>query len=129
MDLCMNKKVRESFDRLSTQQKSAFTRVYNQGHKDPLANKKTKGGKAAPKAGADEDEISSDEELDKNGALDEDEIAEIKKAKQKERDRLQKAKENKIGEDQLAKIKANLFGESDMKGDLKGKAKGKGAKT
>lgn len=35
LDLCINRKAREAFDKLSTQQKSAFTKAYNKVHKDP----------------------------------------------------------------------------------------------
>lgn len=79
LDLCMNKKAREAFDKLTTQQKSAFTRAYNKEHKDPTVGKK--GKKAANVA---DDEVSeSDEEKDRAamGGMDEDEIAEIKRAK------------------------------------------------
>ena len=34
-DLCMNRKVLDEFEKLSSQQKAAFTRQWNQGHKDP----------------------------------------------------------------------------------------------
>lgn len=43
MELCMNKKTQELFDKLSPNQKSAFTRAYNSTHKDPI--QKVKGGK------------------------------------------------------------------------------------
>ena len=36
MDLCMNKKTQEMFDKLTPTQKSAFTRNYNSSHKDPI---------------------------------------------------------------------------------------------
>ena len=35
MELCLNKKIIEAFDKLTTQQKSAFTRAWNASHKDP----------------------------------------------------------------------------------------------
>ena len=80
LDLCMNKKAKEAFDNLSTQQKSAFTRAYNKDHKDPTVGKR---GKKSTAAAAQDDVVSdSDEEKDKDlGNLDEDEIAEIKRAK------------------------------------------------
>ena len=43
MDLCMNKKTQEMFDKLTPNQKSAFTRNYNSSHKDPI--QKVKGAK------------------------------------------------------------------------------------
>lgn len=43
MDLCMNKKMQEMFDKLTPAQKSAFTRNYNSTHKDPIT--KVKGAK------------------------------------------------------------------------------------
>ena len=36
MELCMNKKTQEMFDKLTPTQKSAFTRNYNSSHKDPI---------------------------------------------------------------------------------------------
>lgn len=88
LDLCLNKKAKEAFERLSTQQKTAFTKAYNKDHKDPTAGKKGK------KSVATKDDIvsDSDDEQDKDLNIDEDEMAEIKRAKQRERER-QKAKE------------------------------------
>jgi len=84
LDLCMNRKAQEAFDKLSTTQKSAFTRAYNKVHKDPTQGKR--GKKATNNA---EDLVSdSDDEKDLDNNLDEDELAEIKRAKQRERDRL-----------------------------------------
>ncbi len=77
LDLCMNKKAREAFDRLSTQQKTAFTRAYNKDHKDPTVGKKGK------KSMAVEDIVSDSDDDEKNAGLliDEDEMAEMKRAK------------------------------------------------
>mmetsp|Transcript_31013 Transcript_31013/g.38339 ORF Transcript_31013/g.38339 Transcript_31013/m.38339 type:complete len:97 (+) Transcript_31013:144-434(+) len=62
LDLCLSRKTHEAFEKLSTQQKSAFTRAYNKVHKDPTQGKKgTAGGK---KGAADEDVSDSDEEKD-----------------------------------------------------------------
>ena len=59
LDLCMNRKAREAFDKLTTQQKTAFTKAYNKVHKDPTA------GKRAKKSSAVEDVVSeSDDEKD-----------------------------------------------------------------
>ena len=61
LDLCINRKAREAFEKLSTQQKSAFTRAYNKVHKDPTQGKK--GTKKS--AGEDLDAVSdSDDERD-----------------------------------------------------------------
>jgi hypothetical protein len=35
MDLCMNKTITDQFEKLTPAQKSAFTRAWNIGHKDP----------------------------------------------------------------------------------------------
>lgn len=35
MELCMNKKITDLFNDLSTQQKASFTREWNKVHKDP----------------------------------------------------------------------------------------------
>lgn len=59
IDLCMNRKARDAFDNLSTQQKTAFTKAYNKEHKDPTQGKKGK------KAAVQEDIVSeSDDEKD-----------------------------------------------------------------
>ena len=60
LDLCMNKKAREAFDKLTTQQKSAFTRAYNKDHKDPTVGKKGKKSTAV----ADDEVSESDDEKD-----------------------------------------------------------------
>jgi len=75
LDLCMNTNVKESFDKLTTQQKSAFTRAYNRDHKDPTVGKKGK------KVAQDDAISESDEEKERDLNLDEDELAEIKRAK------------------------------------------------
>ena len=78
MDLCMNRRAREAFDKLTTQQKTAFTRAYNKDHKDPTQGKKGKKTVGT----AVEDEVSeSDDEKDKGVLIDEDEMAERKRAK------------------------------------------------
>jgi len=77
LDLCMNRKAQEAFDKLSTVQKSAFTRAYNKVNKDPTQGKR--GKKTSAK---DDDAVSeSDDEKDQDKNLDEDELAEIKRAK------------------------------------------------
>ena len=53
LDLCMNKRAREAFENLSTQQKSAFTRAYNRDHKDPTLGKK--GAKKSTNVGQQDD--------------------------------------------------------------------------
>ena len=42
LDLCTSKKAKEAFDKLSTQQKTAFTKAYNKEHADPTKGKKGK---------------------------------------------------------------------------------------
>ena len=85
LDLCMNRKAREAFDNLPPATKTAFTRAYNKEHKDPTAGKK---GKKTAAAAVQEEVSESDEEKDKELNLEEDEMAEIKRAKQRERERL-----------------------------------------
>ena len=60
LDLCMNKKAKEAFENLSTQQKSAFTRAYNKDHKDPTVGKRT--GKKT----AQQDDVVSDSDDEKD---------------------------------------------------------------
>ena len=77
MDLCVNKKTTEAFDKLTTAQKTAFTKAYNKEHKEPTA-KKTGGKKGKGAA----DPVSSDsEDDDKYAGMEEDEVAEIKRGK------------------------------------------------
>ena len=76
--LSMNKKHQEAFNKISPGAKAAFTRHYNKTHQ---AIVKKKGGK---RAGNKNDSESSDGEQDV--LIDEEELAEIKKAKQKERE-------------------------------------------
>lgn len=113
LDLCLSRKAKEAFEKLSTQQKTAFTKAYNKEHKDPTAGKKGK------KTAAKDDIVSdSDEENDKNLNIDEDEMAEIKRAKQRERERLQAKAKEKVESYELIKPV--------LKGD-EAKAKGKPA--
>jgi hypothetical protein len=77
LDLCMSRKAREAFDKLSTAQKTAFTRAYNKEHKDPTVGKRGK-----KSATAVEDIVSeSDDEKNTGLLIDEDEMAEMKRAK------------------------------------------------
>jgi len=78
LDLCMNRKAQEAFDKLSTQQKSSFTRAYNKAHQDPTVGKR---GKKAAATVVEEVVSDSDDEKDQNIMIDEDELAEIKRAK------------------------------------------------
>ena len=128
LDLCMNKKAKVAFDNLTTQQKTSFTKAYNNEHKDPTVGKHQKGKKAAA-AGAVDDAVSeSDEEKDKEalGNLDEDEIAEIKRAKQRERDILKDKASNKVNSFEMFKPK--MKGEDKPKPTKAAAKKGK-AKT
>lgn len=79
LDLCLNQKTREQFDKgLSTSQKTAFTKAWNQGHKDPTVGVKQRRGKATIEViESDQD----DEEYD--GMIDEVELEEIINAKRK----------------------------------------------
>ena len=81
LDLCISKRAKEAFDKLTTQQKSAFTRAYNKDHKDPTVGKR--GKKSSP---ADADGVSDSDEEKDMGNIEEDELAEMKRAKQRERD-------------------------------------------
>ena len=118
----MNKKAKVAFDNLSTQQKTSFTKAYNKEHKDPTVGKR---GKKSTATGAQDDIVSdSDEEKDQAlGNLDEDELAEIKRAKQRERDRLQAKSDDKI--EKFEMIKPVIKGEAKPRAApaKKGKAK------
>ena len=63
LDLCMNKRAKEAFDNLSTQQKAAFTRAYNKDHGDPTVGKR--GGKKTTNATVQQDDIVSDSDDEK----------------------------------------------------------------
>ena len=126
IDLCMNKKAKEAFDKLSTQQKSAFTRAYNKDHKDPTAGKRAVKGKAATQG---DDAVSdSDDEKNKGELIEEDEAAEMKRARARERLQILEKKANKI--DKFEMIKPTLKGEPKVKvaAAKKGKAKTQAAK-
>jgi len=119
LDLCMSRKAQEAFDQLTTQQKTAFTRAYNQEHKDPTAGKR--GGKKGAAA-----DIASDSDDEKDAALmlEEDELAEMKRAKQREREQLKALEEAKV--DKFELINPLLKGEETKKKTAaakKGKAK------
>lgn len=78
MDLCTNNNIKGLFDKLSTQQKSAFTKAWNSGHKDPTQGVRAKKTKKAASGGNSDDEDSED---DNDDMMNEDEKAEIKKGK------------------------------------------------
>ena len=101
LDLCMNMQVHKSFTEMAPATKSAFTRAYNASHKVPTAKKGGKKGKAA------QDE-SEEEETDDDafGILNEDEVAEIKKARKAEKETEAQLKALKAEE--LTMIKASL---------------------
>ena len=118
----MNRKAREAFDKLSTQQKTAFTRAYNKEHKDPTV------GKRGKKSIAIEDVVSESDDEKDVGDMDEDEIAEIKRAKQRERERIKANNENKI--EKFEMINPVVKGEKATTAKAKGAAAKKGkAKT
>lgn len=73
LELCSNKQLIESFEKLTPAQKSNFTRAWNIGHKDPTVGVRGKKTKKVDLQESDEDEIDE--------MLDEDQVAEIKKAK------------------------------------------------
>ena len=101
LDLCMNMQVHKSFTDMAPATKSAFTRAYNASHKVPTAKKGGKKGKAAK-------EESEEEETDDDafGILNEDELAEIKKARKAEKETEAQLKALKAEE--LTMIKASL---------------------
>lgn len=78
MGLAWGDKIETAFKNIAPAVKSAFTRLYNTQHK---AVKAEKGGKAGPKTSTEEEE--SDEE--EYALLDEEQIKEIKRAKEQER--------------------------------------------
>lgn len=86
MGLCMDKKVVEQFESISSTTKSAFTRLYNQENKEQsLVGKRVKKGKGQAKSAttaADEEaeEIEEDDDL-QDQLLEEDEALEIKRGK------------------------------------------------
>ena len=79
MDLCANKQLIESFENLTPAQKANFTRAWNLGHKDPTVGVRGKKTKKVNLQESDEDEMDE--------MLDEEQVAEIKKAKQIEREK------------------------------------------
>lgn len=101
MGLCMDKKVVEQFESISSTTKSAFTRLYNQENKEQsLVGKRVKKGKGQAKSAttaADEEaeEIEDDDDL-QDQLLEEDEALEIKRGKQLEREMEQKNKREKV---------------------------------
>ena len=122
LDLCMNKAVTEKFGNLNSGTKAAFTRAYNATHKVPTAKKGGKRG-AASKEDSDAEETDDDDAF---GILNEDELAEIKKAKRAEREKEEQLKAQKIKVDEFTMIKASLNDEEGPgKKGKKGKAKTK----
>ena len=118
LDLCMNKRAKEAFDKLTTQQKSAFTRAYNKDHKDPTVGKRGKKS-AAPDA----DVVSDSDEEKDMGNIEEDELAEIKRAKQRERDLIQEKAQDKVKNFEM--INPVVHGETTKKAKAPAKPKAK----
>ena len=88
MGLTLDKNVQTHFDKIETRQKTAFTKEYNKSHKEI---QKISGGKAQ-KMVEEKTESGSEQDSEPEGVLlDEDEMAEIKKAKAEEK---QKKKAN-----------------------------------
>ena len=118
LDLNMNKTINKGFEELPTATKTSFTRAYNATHKDPTARKVGTGGKRAAKEESNED-VSDD---DDNGLIDEEELAEIRKAKKADKEKAAALDAEKVKVDEFTMIKASLDD------DEKGKGK-KGKKT
>lgn len=78
MDLCTNNAIKGLFDKLSTPQKAAFTRAWNAGHKDPTQGVRAK---KTVKKNPSGDNSDDDESENDDGMMDEDEKAEVLKAK------------------------------------------------
>jgi hypothetical protein len=84
MILCMNKKILDGLDKIDSGIKSSFTRTYNKVHGGANGFTKVAGGKRGNKGlvGESSDSGENDSDLqDENTMLDEEKLAEIKKAK------------------------------------------------
>lgn len=130
MDLCHNRAITEEFDKLTTQQKSNFTRQWNAGHKDPTQGVRGKGKKATVAAAA--ADLPSDEEEEIDPMLDEVQAEEMRKARQKQREMAAAQKVEKVEKFEFLKNQneeslENGKGKKAAKGKTaaKGKAKGK----
>ena len=75
----MDKKLEEGFGKIEPGVKANFTRTYNKLHQDVVRKKATGGKRGAPRPDSDEESLSSNDEGDV--VIDEEELAEIKKAK------------------------------------------------
>ena len=102
--------------------KAAFTRAYNAKHKVPTAKKTGKRG-AISKEDSDAEETDDDDAF---GILNEEELAEVKKAKRAEKEKEAQLKAQKIKIDEFTMIQASLNDEEGPgKKGKKGKAKTK----
>ena len=75
MLLCMDKKVVEAFNDISSATKAAFTRIFNQENKDDLVGKKGKkstGGAKTSKEPQEDENEEEEEEEDKDQLIEED---------------------------------------------------------
>ena len=79
MILSMDKKLEEAFAKIESGAKAHFTRTYNKLHQDVVRKKATRGKRGAQRPDSDEESLSSNDEEDV--VIDEEELAEIKKAK------------------------------------------------
>ena len=81
--LTLNTKIHDQFAQISSGTKAAFTRAYNKGHQDIVRKKQEKQGAKKGADQSDSDLISEDGNGDV--LIDENELADIKKAKQLEK--------------------------------------------
>ena len=93
LDLNLNKAVNQNFERIDSGKKAAFTRAYNALHKDPTARKTGTGGKKSGTKDATADDDSDEEDA---ALIDEEEQADIRKAK-----KVEKQKEAALEADKL----------------------------
>ena len=126
LDLSMDKNINAKFQELNSGIKAAFTRAYNATHKDPIARKTGTGGKRGITQKEESDEQVSDD--DDNDLLNEEELADIKRGKNAERENAAKLEAAKIKVEEFTLIKTSLIDEDAGTGK-KGSKKPKSAKT
>ena len=113
---------------MPAQIKTAFTKAYNAIHKVPSVKKTGKRG-ATIKEDSDAEETEDDDPF---GILNEDEVAEIKRAKRIERENEEQLNAQKIKVDEFTMIKASLNDEeapAEKKTTKKGKSNKKTTKN
>ena len=104
LDLCLDKQLTNEFQRMSTAIKTAFTKAYNAVHKVPAAKKGGKRGAAT----AEDSEAEESSDDDAFGILNEDELAELKRAKKAEKEQQEMLKAQKGEVNEFTMIKASL---------------------